>query len=94
MPNNPGAAENATVNRGKSGIRQAFAAMLCCLIGADALLAADLLTIDNGSAKVGIDREKGGAITWLSSPAYAQNIVNIAGPRPTDSTILLRWLQT
>jgi hypothetical protein len=68
------------VNRGKWGIRKAFAAMLCCLIGADALLAADLLTIDNGSAKVGIDREKGGAITWLSSPAYSQNIVNIADP--------------
>ena len=68
------------VNRGKWGIREAFAAMLCCLIGADALLAADLLTIDNGSAKVGIDREKGGAITWLSSPAYSQNIVNIADP--------------
>ena len=38
------------------------------------------MTIDNGSVKVGIDREKGGAITWLSSDAYPQNAVNIADP--------------
>ena len=45
-----------------------------------ALVAADLLTIDNGSVKIGIDREKGGAITWLSSDRYPRNIVNIADP--------------
>jgi hypothetical protein len=42
--------------------------------------AEDLLTIENVSVKVGIDREKGGAITWLSSGSYPQNIVNIADP--------------
>jgi hypothetical protein len=42
--------------------------------------AENLLTIDNGSVKVGIDREKGGAITWLSSRGYPRNIVNIADP--------------
>jgi hypothetical protein len=42
--------------------------------------AEDLLMIDNGSVKVGIDREKGGAITWLSSKAYPRNMVNIADP--------------
>ncbi|TWU37720.1 hypothetical protein Q31b_45090 [Novipirellula aureliae] len=45
-----------------------------------ALPAADLLTIDDGSVKIGIDRQKGGAITWLSSHAYTKNIVNIADP--------------
>ena len=30
----------------------------------------ELLTLDNGTVKVGIDRAKGGAITWLSSAAY------------------------
>ncbi len=40
----------------------------------------ELLTIDNGSVKVGIDRAKGGAITWLSWPAYPKNMVNIADP--------------
>lgn len=53
---------------------------LSCLLSADALPGADLLTIDNGSVRVGIDREKGGAITWLSSSDYPQNIVNIADP--------------
>lgn len=40
----------------------------------------DLLTIDGGAVKVGIDRDKGGAITWLSSAAYPRNMVNIADP--------------
>lgn len=44
------------------------------------VVAADLLTIDNGSVKIGIDREKGGAITWLSSSAYPKNTVNITDP--------------
>lgn len=42
--------------------------------------ATDLLTLDNGFVKVGIDREKGGAITWLSSDDYPKNIVNITDP--------------
>lgn len=40
----------------------------------------DLLTIDNGTVKVGIDRAKGAAITWLSSAAYPKNMVNVADP--------------
>lgn len=40
----------------------------------------DLLTIDDGTVTVGIDREMGGAITWLSSAAYPKNIVNITDP--------------
>ncbi|WP_414664765.1 hypothetical protein [Horticoccus sp. 23ND18S-11] len=40
----------------------------------------DLLTIDNGTVKVGIDRAKGAAITWLSWAAYPQNMVNSADP--------------
>lgn len=42
--------------------------------------AADLQTIESDSVKVGIDREKGGAITWLSSNGYPGNFVNIADP--------------
>ncbi|MEY2878238.1 MAG: hypothetical protein RLZZ15_618 [Verrucomicrobiota bacterium] len=40
----------------------------------------ELLTLDNGTVKVGIDRAKGGAITWLSSAAYPKNLVNSADP--------------
>ncbi|QDT11770.1 hypothetical protein [Stieleria marina] len=50
----------------------------CLCVGP--LAAEDLLTISNDSVKVGIDREKGGAITWLSSVDYANNIVNLADP--------------
>ncbi|MEO2048241.1 MAG: hypothetical protein ABGX16_16940 [Pirellulales bacterium] len=42
--------------------------------------AEELLKIDNGTVQVGIDRDKGGSITWLSSKAYPQNIVNLADP--------------
>lgn len=40
----------------------------------------ELRTIDNGVASVGIDLDKGGAITWLSTKTYPQNMVNIADP--------------
>lgn len=40
----------------------------------------DLLLLDNGTVKVGIDRAKGGAITWLSWSTYPKNAVNIADP--------------
>ena len=40
----------------------------------------DLLLLDNGAVKVGIDRAKGAAITWLSWAAYPQNMVNSADP--------------
>ena len=39
-----------------------------------------LLLIDNGTVRVGIDRAKGGAITWLSARAYPKNFVNLADP--------------
>ncbi len=54
--------------------------ILCFFLNARLLSADDLLTIDNGSVKVGIDRSKGGAITWLSSNAYPENAVNVADP--------------
>jgi hypothetical protein len=40
----------------------------------------DLLTLDNGTVKVGIDRAKGAAITWLSSARYPKNLINSADP--------------
>ena len=40
----------------------------------------DLLTIDNGTVKVGIDRAKGASITWLSWAAYPKNMVNSSDP--------------
>ena len=40
----------------------------------------ELLTIDNGTVKVGIDRAKGASITFLSWAGYPKNVVNIADP--------------
>ncbi|GAB5439667.1 MAG: hypothetical protein Fues2KO_00160 [Fuerstiella sp.] len=40
----------------------------------------ELRTIDNGVASVGIDLDKGGAITWLSTKAYRRNMVNVHDP--------------
>ncbi len=40
----------------------------------------DLLFLENGTIKIGIDRAKGAAITWLSWSAYPKNMVNIADP--------------
>lgn len=40
----------------------------------------DLLILDNGRVKIGIDRNKGAAITWLSSQAYPKNLVNSSDP--------------
>ncbi|MBD5781629.1 hypothetical protein IEN85_19160 [Pelagicoccus sp. NFK12] len=40
----------------------------------------DLLTIANGQVKIGIDREKGGSITYISSAGYSRNIVNYRDP--------------
>jgi hypothetical protein len=40
----------------------------------------ELLFLENGSVKIGIDRAKGAAITWLSWNAYPKNMVNIADP--------------
>lgn len=41
---------------------------------------ADLLFIDNGEVKVGIDRAMGASITWLSWKDHPKNIVNIHDP--------------
>jgi hypothetical protein len=40
----------------------------------------ELLVLDNGTVKIGIDRAKGAAITWLSSAAYPKNLINSADP--------------
>lgn len=40
----------------------------------------ELLSIEDGVAKVGIDRAKGAAIAWLSWKSHAANAVNIADP--------------
>ena len=41
---------------------------------------ADILIATNGTVKVGIDRSKGAAITWLSWSAYPHNVVNLSDP--------------
>lgn len=41
---------------------------------------AELLTLDNGTVKVGIDRARGAAITWLSAGPGGGNLVNHADP--------------
>lgn len=40
----------------------------------------ELLLLDNGTVKVGIDGAKGAAITWLSWAGYPKNTVNSADP--------------
>ncbi len=60
-------------------------ALLCSLAAASLAWSAparseDLLVADNGTVKVGIDRAKGAAITWLSWTAYPKNMVNSADP--------------
>ncbi len=40
----------------------------------------EILSIDNDTAKIGIDKSKGAAITWLSWKEYPQNTVNIHDP--------------
>ncbi len=54
--------------------------MQCCLLVVSPATSEDLLKIDNGTIQVGVDRDKGAAITWLSSQAYPKNIVNVADP--------------
>lgn len=44
------------------------------------VLGQDMLTIDNGKVRVGIERSKGAAITWLSSADHPQNMINVADP--------------
>lgn len=40
----------------------------------------ELLLLDNGSVKIGVDRAKGASITWLSWAGYPGNMVNSADP--------------
>jgi len=40
----------------------------------------ELLVLDNGTVKIGIDRAKGAAITWLSWVGHPKNVVNSADP--------------
>lgn len=40
----------------------------------------DLLSIDNGTLKIGIDRDKGASITYISWKGYPKNMVNSADP--------------
>lgn len=47
---------------------------------ATSLHAEELLILSNSEVKVGIDKEKGGSITWLSSNGYPKNIVNSIDP--------------
>ncbi|SMP44055.1 hypothetical protein SAMN06265222_1011070 [Neorhodopirellula lusitana] len=61
-------------------MRTCIPIVFLCIHSVAAIYAADLLTIDDGVVRVGIDREKGGAITWLSSHEYPSNIVNVADP--------------
>ena len=57
-----------------------FSVIITFLIRPGLSLADDLLFLDNGTVKVGIDREKGAAITWLSSQEHKKNIVNSSDP--------------
>lgn len=41
---------------------------------------AEVLTLDNGAVRVGVDRDKGASITWLSWRGQPRNAVNIADP--------------
>ncbi len=42
--------------------------------------AEDVLKIEQEHVQVGIDRNRGGAITWISWPNYPKNAVNISDP--------------
>ncbi len=50
------------------------------LVWTQSIRSEDLIAIDNGTVKIGIDREKGAAVTWLSWQAYPKNIVNSTDP--------------
>lgn len=42
--------------------------------------AEDLLLLDNGTVKIGINRAMGASITWLSWAAYPKNMINSVDP--------------
>jgi len=54
--------------------------VLTCLTSHAAPAAEKLLQVTNSNVTVGIDRAKGGSITWLSWRGYPSNAVNIADP--------------
>ncbi|EMI17138.1 hypothetical protein RMSM_05929 [Rhodopirellula maiorica SM1] len=53
---------------------------MACFSGSALAIAEDLISIENEVVTIGIDRHKGGAITWLSWQSYPKNIINIADP--------------
>lgn len=61
-------------------LRWSAICILSCQLILGLASAEDLLSIEDGSVRVGIDREKGGSITWLSSDGYPRNMVNLADP--------------
>ena len=56
------------------------AGMLLYCFSSPGLVQAEILTLDNGVAKVGIGREHGAAIAWLSWAGCSNNAVNVADP--------------
>jgi hypothetical protein len=60
--------------------RRLLTTVALCLLSSNSAGAEDLLTVDNGVVRVGIDRSKGAAITWLSWKTYPKNMVNSADP--------------
>ncbi|WP_246112505.1 hypothetical protein [Allorhodopirellula solitaria] len=59
---------------------RSVAILLVWLTALPVTVAEDVLVIDNGVVRVGIDRDKGAAITWLSTASYPKNMVNLADP--------------
>jgi len=57
-----------------------MAGLIASLASLEVAIADNLLLLENESVKVGIDREKGGAITWLSWTDYPKNMVNSTDP--------------
>ncbi len=57
-----------------------FFVMAMHLGWSDQVWSDDLLLLENGKLKIGIDREKGGSITWLSWNEYPKNMVNLSDP--------------
>lgn len=50
------------------------------LVWTQSIRSEELISIDNSTVRIGIDREKGAAVTWLSWQAYPKNIVNSTDP--------------
>lgn len=60
---------------------RSLAAFVCLGLSMSGLLRAeDLLLLDNGTVQVGIDRDMGASITWLSWKSYSKNMINIHDP--------------